>query len=400
MHIDRRAFTASLLASGLGVLRGAEPKAIDETARIAVQFTDTQRFGLAAPKLRDPRFPEKVKLLTRHESGDSNNTVVRIDTYEYVFGRESAGVGIRWKEKAVKAAAGRKTTATLGYATERIDITQTVEIVVGEQTQLYDTALVTYSIDNRDDRGHTVGLRTMIDTYFGLTDGVPLLVAPTDTAAAQLVDTKIELAKDAVPGFLRGLESSRFEDGTAVVAEMGLRLKGCEPLEKVVVCRWPQEWGASEARWDWPYAAMNEPQGREKDSCVVLYWPRLVMKAGEKRLLGFTCGLGAISDGKEGASGMRLLMGGAGGVGKTFVLTAYVKDPRDGDKAKLELPAELQLADGQKADQDLRTGAGQEYAQASWRVKASKAGKFAVTATAGDRKAARTVLVHEQSRFE
>jgi hypothetical protein len=66
----------------------------------------------------------------------------------------------------------------------------------------------------------------------------------------------------------------------------------------------------------------------------------------------------------------------------------------------VQLPAEFKLADGQKAEQDVRTGAGQDYAQVSWRVQATKAGKFDVTATAGDRKANRTVLVHENSLFE
>jgi endonuclease YncB( thermonuclease family) len=418
MLTDRRTFTLSLLASGLGfALRGADKegdtpkrpavKPLDEQNRIAVQFTDeTQRFGITATKLRDPRYAEKPKLLTRYERGESNNTVARIDTFEYMFGRESPGVGIKWKsrdgkvQKGIKSADGRKVISTLRYETERLEITQTVEIIVGEQTQLYDTALVTYQIENLDNLVHQVGLRAMIDTYVGMTDGVPILVGPTEKTAAQLVDTKLVLEKASIPGFLRALESDKLGDPNAVVADMGLRLKGCEPPDKAVICRWPQEWGASEARWDWPYQAMNEPQGREKDSCVVLYWPRSNMAKGEKRTLGYTYGLGAISDGKDGSNGMRLLTGGACAAGKAFVVTAYVKDPKDGDKAKIQLPAELKLAADEKGEQPLRTGAGQGYAQVSWRVQGTKAGKFEVTASAGDRKASRSVLVHESSLFE
>lgn len=420
MRIDRRTFSLSLLASGLGVaLRAADKeddtpkrpdvKPLDEENRIAVAFTDeTQRFGISLSKLRDPRYAEKPKLLTRYERGESNNTCVRIDVFEYVFGRESPGVGIKWKFdkklnktlRGVKSNQDRTITSVMRYEKERIDITQTVEIIAGEQTRLYDTALVTYQIHNGDDLPHNVGLRAMIDTYIGLIDGVPFLVAPTDKAAAQLVDTKIELAKEAIPSFFRALESDKLADPNAAVVEMGLRVKGCEAPEKVVLCHWPQEWGASEARWDWPYTAMNEPKGREKDSCVVLYWGRVNMKAGEKRTLAYTLGLGPISDGKDGSNGMRLLPGGACAAGQKFTITAYVKDPKDGDKAKLQLPAELKLADGQKPEQDLRTGAGQDYAQVSWRVQGTKAGKFDVMATAGDRKASRSVLVHENSLFE
>jgi hypothetical protein len=372
-----------------------------------VLFTEeTQRFGISAKKLQDPRYPQKPKLLTRHERGNTNNTVVRIDGYEYMFGRESAGVGIRWTRendklmKGVESAGGRKTTSVMEYKTEQFFVTQQVEIIVGEQTQLSDTALVTYRLENRDDKDHLVGLRAMIDTYIGLNDGVPFLVAPTKEASAALIDTKIILEKERVPTLLWALESSNLADRQSVIAEMGLRVKGVEQPDKVVICRWPQEYGASEARWEWPYTAMNEPQGKEKDSCVVLYWPKLNMKPKEKRLLGYTYGLGPIADGKDGANGMRLLVGGACSPGKTFTVTAFVKDPRDGDKAKLQLPPELRLAEGQKAEQELRTGAGQEYAQVSWRVQGTKAGKFDAAATAGDRKASRTVHVREESLFE
>src|SRR5262249_26359877 len=151
-------------------------------------------------------------------------------------------------------------TSVMRYEKERLDITQTVEIMVGEQTRLYDTALVTYQIHNGDDLPHDVGLRAMIDTYVGLTDGAPFLVAPAAEGAAPLVDTKIVLLKETIPSFFRALESDKLGAPNAAILDMGLRIKGCESPEKAVICHWPQEWGASEARWDWPYTAMNEPQ--------------------------------------------------------------------------------------------------------------------------------------------
>src|SRR5205807_474956 len=53
----------------------------------------------------------------------------------------------------------------------RIRVIQSVEIAVGEQTRLYDTAIVRYQIWNRDKTPHTVGLRIMLDSYIGATDG-------------------------------------------------------------------------------------------------------------------------------------------------------------------------------------------------------------------------------------
>ena len=71
----------------------------DNENRIAVLLDDElQRFGLSILRLKDPQYPEKPKLLTRNERGNTNNTCVRIEGYEYVFGFESAGAGVRWAQ--------------------------------------------------------------------------------------------------------------------------------------------------------------------------------------------------------------------------------------------------------------------------------------------------------------
>jgi RNA polymerase sigma factor (sigma-70 family) len=276
---------------------------LDKENRIAVSFTEeTQRFGLVLTRLKDPRNPEKPKLLTRFERGESNNTIVKIDNFEYVFGREQPGVGITWKvvdgkaQKEVKSADGRKVSSTMRYEAERIEITQTVEIVVGEQTRLYDTLLVTYQIENRDSKEHTVGLRWMMDACIGANAGPSVFIPPTEKNGqkGQVIDTKTQLAGENVPPFIRILESDKLDDPNATVAEMGLKLKGLESLDKLVICRWPQEWGGSEARWEWPYAAINEPKEKDKSTCVVLYWAKKAMKAGDKRLCGCSYGLGRI----------------------------------------------------------------------------------------------------------
>lgn len=186
------------------------------------------------------------------------------------------------------------------YEKERIEITQVVEVVVGEQTRLYDTALITYHLENRDDKEHTVGLRVMLDTYIGANAGPSVYIPPTDNEPkARVVDTKAELSRKEAPPFIRILESDKLDDANATVAEMGLQLKGLELLDKLVICRWPQEWGASEARWEWPFTAINDPKDKPKSSCVVLYWAKQNMKPDEKRHCGFCYGLGRISDARR-----------------------------------------------------------------------------------------------------
>lgn len=376
-------------------------KPLDDEDRIALQFDDAQNIGLSIVRLKDPNHPDKPKKLTRNERGNTNNTQVKIDGIRYVFGVEAAGAHWARKNgkivKEVSSADGRKWTSIMEYDGERIRVTQTVEIVVGEQTGLYDTALVKYTIENHDRRPHAVGLRTMIDTYIGGNDGVPFYVPPTEKTPAHLLDGKEVFTGKQMPDFIRALESSNPADQNATVAEMGLRLKGLEPLEKAVICRWPE---GKTLEWEWPFEAMNEPPGKDKDSCVVLYWGRKNTASAERRTMGFTYGLGRIADGGDGAAAMQLLAGGSSRVGRVFTFTAYIKGAQAGQKVSLQLPPELTLVGRQTLEQTIEAQANKEYAQVSWQVKANQVGTFRVLAFHGRRSVAREVHIRENSIFD
>ena len=433
MDLERRAFvglSALSVVGGLGTVaylaaRPPKKRVIDfgpdvETAirppqgvrdhepRLGILFTEeTQRFGVSVLRLPDPNYPEKPKKLTRNERGTTNNTCVRIDGYEYLYGRESAGAGVRWARingktwKEIPSANRRKWTSAMDYETERIRVTQSVELVVGEQTRLYDTALIKYEITNRDNKAHTVGLRAMLDTYIGANDGVPFYLPPTEQNPSRMVDTMALLPQKDVPSFLRALESDRLDDGQATVAEMGLKLRGLEPMERVVICRWPQEFGASEARWEWPFQAMNDPPGSFNDSCIALYWAKLSMNAGEKRVLGFTYGLGRLADANTKTAGGRLrLFASRAKVNRAFTVTAYIKKGV-GQQVTLKLPPAIRFLPGQSAKQDVKQAPDAPYAQVSWRVRSSESGTFPLQANLSDGAAAREdVNVVEQSIFD
>ncbi len=382
---------------------GTVVQPLDDEDRIAVQFSERQEFGLSILRLRDPNNPEKPKRLTRNERGNTNSTRLRIDDAYRTFGAEVGGA--RWvrdrkgRPQREIQVGERKWLSVMEFEPERVRVTQTVEIVVGEQTRLYDTALVKYTIENRDTKPHTVGLRSLVDTFIGGNDGVPFYVPPTEKAPAHLLETMEVFSQAQVPDFIRALESSNPADQNATVAEMGLKLKGLEPLEKMVICRWPD---VEPAGWEWPFQAMNEPPGKEKDSCVVLYWARQKMATGEQRTTGFTYGLGRIADGtgSEEPAPMRLLAGGSSRVGRAFTLTAYVKGARAGQKVSLQLPPELTLVGDQTLEQPIEPRPGQEYAQVSWRVKASKVGNFRVLGWHGRRSVSLEVHIRESSIFD
>jgi hypothetical protein len=374
------------------------PEPYDYEPRIAISFTeDTQRPpGIAVLRLRDPLYPDKPKLLTRYERGNTNNACVRIDGHDYVFGREQPAVGIKWKvlngkvQREVKSDQGRKYVSTMRYERERIEVSQIVELVVGEQTRLFDTALITYRVKNLDDRPHTVGIRAMIDTYIGLNDGTPIFIPPTDDhAQVRQVDTMIVLEKAQIPPFVRVLENDNLKDPNTTVAEMGLKLRRCEDITRMVICRWPLEWGASEARWDWPFTPMNEPAGKEKDSCVVLYWNKLTMAHNEERVMGFTYGLGRVGSANTGpqfidkSQGRIRLDVASARKGRPFWAVASIKGA-DGQKCTLKLPAGVSFVNGENPSKPVQTEQGKGYAVVAWRVVAQDAGQYAMEAVLDD----------------
>jgi hypothetical protein len=440
MHvsIDRRTFltTAAAVAAGSPLLAQDEPKFVesaqvggsksptdlnrpkieplDNKNRVDVKFSETQRFGIICPKLRDPRSPEKPKLLTRDERGITNNTAIRIEGYEYLYGTEIPGTryvkekGVLMKEVPIPGKDKDRTWQSVWESEfARIRITQSVELIIGEQTRLYDTALVKYHIWCRDKTPHNVGLRIMLDTFIGSNDGLPFYVSPTASKSAHFVDKMEVIAQKDMPSFIQSLESTDLADPNSALARVGVKLKGCEPVEKLVICRWPQNsearWGGTGAPGDWAYEPMDKnPNAR--DSCVVLYWATTNMKPDEMRALAFTYGLGRVlSDANNEAAAaqggkLRLFTSPGARTGQPFVVCAYVK----GDaKVTLKLPVGLTLADGDKAEQAASAANNAGYGQVSWRVQGAKAGKFAISAEApGIGIAKETVEVRDTSLFE
>ena len=140
--------------------------AIDPDPYLAIRFHDgpkekddkmpvpTMRFGLVMLREKDPEHPDRPKKLTFDEWGRTNNTCVRVDGKDYLFG-QPPGTWFEMKGKLAGETAGRPRD---GFASSwflsgaRIKVTQEVEIVPGEQSRRLDTCLVRYIIENADTR--------------------------------------------------------------------------------------------------------------------------------------------------------------------------------------------------------------------------------------------------------
>jgi RNA polymerase sigma factor (sigma-70 family) len=280
-----------------------EARRAPDDVRVWVAFSKQQRFGVVCPRLRDPRNPAKPKLLTYDERGLTNSTCLRLDGKLAVLGGDGGSFlqedGKLLKEVPIPGRAKDRSWRSVWRSdTTKVRVTQSVEVVLGEQTKLYDTVLVKYQLENRDDKPHTAGLRFLLNTCIGANTGTPFRVPETPTTVARVVNTMEVIPQADMPAYVQALETGDLSDPNATVAIVGLAVKGFELPEKVVICRWPDSaesgWGGSEAKGDWKYESIDK-NPHYKDACLVLYWAELKMQPGDKREMAFTYGLGRVS---------------------------------------------------------------------------------------------------------
>ncbi len=352
----------------------------------------TMRFGLIMLRENDPAQPGHAKRLTYDEYGCSNNTCVRVDGEDYLFGHPPG----TWEAMRAPLPADSRGQPRRGLASrwllpqQHLLVTQEVEVVAGEPSRRLDTCRVRYILQNQDRRPHRVGLRFLLDTFIGANDGVPFTIP----GSPGLCDTQRLFARPQdVPDFIEALEHDNLlHPGT--VAHLQFRLGGpIEPPGRVFLGGWPnmnlQHFGYPRAQaqmtgWEVPQVSMNELSrlAREAgniapaDSAVTMYWEEAPLPPGGRREVGFAYGLGTVASG-EGGGRLLLSLGGPLVRGGEFTLTALVHDPQAGETLTLDLPQGLHLVDGtpQQAVPPVPEGATRRDSTVTWRLGADADGR-------------------------
>jgi hypothetical protein len=396
-------------------LKGLTDEALDSQPRIALRFHDRERevklgsggvkpVGEVDPEEQAPAIWEpsmrfglsmrgdqpargKPKRLTFEEDGLTNNTVVKLDGHEWIFGdrpfRRLDGKPTgewpgRWDEgkrdvhlqNTTNSLDGRRSSWL--YDQERIEVTQTVEIVRGPQSGLLDTCLVRYKIHNHDRQAHWVGLRFLLDTFIGSNDGVPFLIPGSQQLCATSHDFR---RPQDVPDFIQACEKKDLSD-PGTIAQVGLRLPGLETPSRVTLGAWPNpqlekvdpRCLQEKTLWEVPVLSINTLQ--PGDSAVTIYWDERRLEPGQSREVGFTYGLGSVSAG-EGAGKLALTAGGSFVPRGEFTVTAYVTNPTPGQTVKLELPEGFEFIDsaGQQSVPPLPAEAVSRHSPVTWKVR-------------------------------
>jgi hypothetical protein len=323
----------------------------------------SMRFGLLMLNQPDPLRPGKLKRLTFEEQGLTNNTVVKLDGNEWIFGdrpfREMDGTYKedwpgRWLGKHDEPMAqnpysieGRR--SVWSYDGQKVEITQMVEIVRGTQSNLLDTCLVRYRIQNNDQVPHNVGLRFLLDTFIGSNDGVPFLIPGSSTLCnTQMVFTD----PNKIPDFIQACEKSDLSN-PGTIAQVGLHVSNkLESPTRVTLGAWPNplletlDIRCQQEKTKWEVPVLNIKTLPPGDSAVTLYWDPIQLGPNQFREVGFSYGLGNVSAG-EGSGKLALTVGGSFIPRGEFTVTAYVSNPIPGQTVTLKLPDGFDLIEAQ-----------------------------------------------------
>ena len=209
-------------------------------------LTDPQpsrRFGLVTLRQgQEVGQGATLRRLTFDPWGRTNNTCLRFDDRdERLFG----SAGGHWEGETVKSwqeGQGQHQGVRCVWVCDdkKIQVTQFVELVRGDQSRSADTCRVRYLIENQDGSEHKVGIRFLLDTYIGGNDGVPFTIPGDSVLCDTLKDLPSEATDKKMPDFLQALEKPDLaHPGT--VAHLRLKLERLEAPVRVTLGAWPNE---------------------------------------------------------------------------------------------------------------------------------------------------------------
>jgi len=293
-------------------------------------------------------------------------TVVKVDNQ--VHANNNFGGVFRQNQPLPKKPGGK---ARVGFVSvsnfNKIVITQTVEVVPtlpakGAKMRRQDSVMVTYEVENKDNKPHQVGLRVWFDVFIVNNDGA-LFAAPNKPG--KILDG-VELKDKDVPDYLQFLQVPNLQN-PGFVAHMTYDFgKAFERPNRVILTSLGGAFNPN--GWD---MMVFQAGG---DSAMGFYWDPKELTPGKKRNLAYGYGQG-ICPKLQGDGEFNVALGGSFEPGKVFTISAYVQDPFPGQTLTLELPDSMERVEG-KARQPVPAPDDNGHTMVLWKARVLRTGDF------------------------
>lgn len=331
----------------------------------------TGRFGIKVTGGDPLRTGDEEKpLIYGYEMPWTSFTTIRMDGKNYIFGgktrRRSGGTGEYGTvvSKPAWDSATQSITMTCRYGA--VEVIQEISIVESTTTGYPDTTKIKYSIVNRDQVPHEIGLRVVIDTMLGENDGAPFRIGET------AVQTDAVFDKERLPEFWQAFDTLT---DPKVIAQGTLKGREATPPDLLYFTNWGS---VADHHWEPPLVPdrdFTRAGEFELDSAAVYLWQPVPIPAAGSMTYVVYYGLGGVT---VVPGQLQLGVSSPAQVvyaddAEPFSVVAYIQNtgaaPAMSVRARLNLPSALRIAGGRPADIYIGKMDPGEVTQLHWQVR-------------------------------
>ncbi len=251
----------------------------------------TGRFGIKVTGGDPLRTGDEEKpLIYGYEMPWTSFTTVRFDGKDYIFGgktkRRSGGTGEYGTIVSAPTWNSETESITMTCRYGSVEVTQEISIVESTTTGYPDTTKVKYSIVNRDQLPHEIGLRVVIDTMLGNNDGAPLRIGET------AVQTDAVFDQERLPEFWQAFDTLT---APQVIAQGTLKGREATPPDLLYFTNWGS---VADVHWEPPLVPdrdFTRAGEFELDSAAVYLWQPVTVPAAGSATYVLYYGLGGVT---------------------------------------------------------------------------------------------------------
>jgi hypothetical protein len=263
------------------------------------------------------------------------------------------------------------------WAISGVEIRQETGLAHNPYTGRSDTTRIAYTVTNNDGQSHDVGIRLMLDIQVGGNDLAPFFVPGTGNT-----DQEQEYTAANVPPYFKSFESDTYAGDS--LKSMGiLDGFGADVPDRFVLATWSEYRGDGQGISDtvWDYTVT--PGANIGDSAAAWWWNPVSLSPGQSKTFVTYYGLASTGGGGNWIDAPVVVDCEQRDFHADLWIVNNTATPYQDGRSKIDLPAGLHLADGERMTVDVGdVAADGGVANVGWNLRADGTVEGTVTFTA------------------